>query len=180
LSAATALRSPGNGHLMPPDNHAALYRPAVGIMLLNREGNVFIGRRIDMPAGLAAWQMPQGGIDPGETPRQAAIRELKEETGTDKAQILGESRGWLHYDVPAEIAGRLWGGRYRGQRQKWFAMRFTGEDGDIDLGAAEHPEFDAWEWVPPARLPELIVPFKRALYLDVLAEFREHCLPNRR
>jgi putative (di)nucleoside polyphosphate hydrolase len=166
--------------VIPPDNEEARYRPAVGIMLLNREGNVFVGRRIDMPAGLAAWQMPQGGIDPGETPREAAIRELKEETGIDKAEILGESRGWLHYDVPTEIAGRLWGGRYRGQRQKWFAMRFTGEDCDIDPAATEHPEFDAWEWVPPDQLAELIVPFKRALYLDVLAEFREHCLPNRR
>ena len=162
-----------------PDRELMLYRPAVGIMLLNRESNVFIGRRIDMPAGLAAWQMPQGGIDPGETPQEAAFRELQEEVGTANAEILGESRGWLHYDLPAEIAGGMWGGRYRGQRQKWFAMRFTGEDSDIDLAAAKHPEFDAWEWVPPERLPELIVPFKRQLYLDVLAEFREHCLPRR-
>ena len=109
-----------------PDSELALYRPAVGIMLLNRDGNVFVGRRIDMPAGLAAWQMPQGGIDPGETPREAAFRELQEEVGTASAEILGESRGWLHYDVPAEIAGGLWGGRYKGQRQKWFAMRFRG------------------------------------------------------
>ena len=155
-----------------PDSALAFYRPAVGIMLLNRAGHVFVGRRIDMPAGLAAWQMPQGGIDPGETPRQAAMRELQEEVGTDKAEILGESRAWLHYDVPAEIAAGMWGGRYRGQRQKWFAMRFMGEDRDIDPGAAAHPEFDAWEWVVPARLPELIVPFKHRLYQDVLAEFR--------
>jgi len=161
-----------------PEHELALYRPAVGIMLLNREGRVFVGRRIDMPAGLAAWQMPQGGIDPGETPREAAQRELEEEVGTAEAQILGESRAWLRYDVPVEIAGRMWGGRYRGQRQKWFAMRFTGEDADIDPAASEHPEFDAWEWVPPERLPELIVPFKRLLYLDVLAEFREHCRPK--
>ena len=150
-------------------------------MLLNPEGNVFVGRRIDMPAGLAAWQMPQGGIDPGETPRQAAIRELREEVGTDQAEILGESRGWLHYDVPEELSvrfGGLWGGRYRGQRQKWFAMRFTGEDGNIDPSATEHPEFDAWEWVMPERLPELIVPFKRQLYLDVLAEFRAYWSPS--
>jgi putative (di)nucleoside polyphosphate hydrolase len=157
-----------------PESDLALYRPAVGIMLLNREGKIFVGRRIDMPAGLAAWQMPQGGIDPGETPREAALRELKEETGTDKAVILGESRGWLHYDLPEELAGGIWGGRYRGQRQKWFAMRFTGEDGDIDPAATEHPEFDAWEWVAPQLLPDLIVPFKRPLYLDILAEFREH------
>src|SRR5712691_1815866 len=156
-----------------PESDLALYRPAVGIMLLNREGNIFVGRRIDMPAGLAAWQMPQGGIDPGENPREAALRELKEETGTDNALILGESRGWLHYDLPEEIAGGMWGGRYRGQRQKWFAMRFTGEDADINGAAAEHPEFDAWEWVAPQRLPDLIVPFKRPLYRDILAEFRE-------
>jgi putative (di)nucleoside polyphosphate hydrolase len=158
-----------------PERELALYRPAVGIMLINQLGHVFVGRRIDMPAGFAAWQMPQGGIDPGETPREAALRELEEEVGTAEAQILGESRAWLHYDVPVEIAGTMWGGRYRGQRQKWFAMRFTGEDADIDPAATEHPEFDAWEWVVPERLPELIVPFKRQLYLDVLAEFRSYC-----
>ena len=158
------------------DSELALYRPAVGIMLLNPAGLVFVGRRIDMPAGLAAWQMPQGGIDPGENPRQAALRELHEEIGTDKAEILAESRFWLHYDVPQELVtrlGGLWGGRYRGQRQKWFAMRFTGSDADIDPAGTEHPEFDAWEWVAPSRLPELIVPFKRQLYLEILAEFRD-------
>ena len=157
-----------------PESTRALYRPAVGIMLINEAGKIFVGRRIDMPAGLAAWQMPQGGIDPGETPRQAALRELAEEVGTARAEILAESRVWLHYDLPPEIAGGMWGGRYRGQRQKWFAMRFLGEDADIDPAATEHPEFDAWKWAAPARLPELIVPFKRQLYLDVLAEFREH------
>jgi putative (di)nucleoside polyphosphate hydrolase len=156
------------------DRDLPLYRPGVGIMLVNREGLVFVGRRNDVPAGLAAWQMPQGGIDPGETPREAAMRELREEVGTGKADILGETKGWLHYDLPAEIAGKPWGGRYRGQRQKWFAMRFTGEDRDIDL-AAEHPEFDAWEWVPAERLPELIVPFKRPLYLAVLDELHQYC-----
>src|ERR1700693_777367 len=164
-----------------PESELPFYRPGVGIMLLNHDGLVFVGRRIDMPAGLAAWQMPQGGIDPGETPRQAALRELKEEVGTDKPEILAESREWLHYDVPEALwvrFGGMWGGRYRGQRQKWFLMRFTGEDGDIDPAAAEHPEFDAWEWVAPELLPELIVPFKRRLYLDVLAEFREYCRPN--
>jgi putative (di)nucleoside polyphosphate hydrolase len=161
---------------MLSDSDLPFYRPAVGIMLLNPAGFAFIGRRIDMPAGLAAWQMPQGGIDPGETPRQAALRELKEEVGTDKAEILAETRGWLHYDLPSDIAPRMWGGRWRGQRQKWFLMRFTGEDSDINP-ATEHPEFDAWEWVEPRRLPELIVPFKRPLYCDVLAEFREH-LPS--
>jgi putative (di)nucleoside polyphosphate hydrolase len=151
------------------------YRPAVGIMLLNRRGEVFVARRVDMPV-LPAWQMPQGGIDPGETPREAALRELKEEIGTDKAEIIGESRGWLTYDLPSELAGGIWGGRYRGQRQKWFVMRFTGDDRDIDL-ATEHPEFDLWQWVAPTRLPVLIVPFKRQLYLDILAEFSGHCAP---
>ena len=99
-----------------PDSELALYRPGVGILLLNGKGLVFVGRRIDMPAGLAAWQMPQGGIDPGETPRQAAFRELKEEIGTDKAEILAETRGWLHYDLPSDIAPRMWGGRWRGGR----------------------------------------------------------------
>jgi putative (di)nucleoside polyphosphate hydrolase len=155
-----------------PDSEPARYRPAVGIMLLNPARRVFVGRRIDMPAGLAAWQMPQGGIDPGETASQAAMRELQEEVGTAKAEILAESRFWHHYDFPAELAGGMWGGRYRGQRQKWFAMRFVGEDSDIDPAAAEHPEFDAWEWVAAPQLPELIVPFKRQIYRDILVEFR--------
>jgi len=148
------------------------YRPGVGVMLLDRANRVFVGRRIDMQGD--NWQMPQGGIDRGETPRQAARRELKEEVGTDKAEILAESQGWLSYEVPAEVAGRLWRGRYRGQRQKWFAMRFTGEDRDIDL-MTHHPEFDAWRWVAPAELTTLIVPFKRQLYHDILQEFRAIC-----
>jgi putative (di)nucleoside polyphosphate hydrolase len=151
-----------------------LYRLSVGVMLLNAAGKVFVARRIDMPT-MPAWQMPQGGIDPGETPLQAARRELKEETGTDKAELLGESRGWLQYDLPADLARGVWGGRYRGQRQKWFAMRFTGTDADIDL-ATGHPEFDAWKWIRPERLPEVIVPFKRQLYIDILAEFRVYCV----
>ena len=158
-----------------PAEELAHYRPGVGIMLFDRAQRVFVGRRINMPAGLTAWQMPQGGIDPGETPREAALRELAEEIGTDRAEILAESRDWLHYDIPDGLAAGMWGGRYRGQRQKWFAMRFTGADADIDPAATEHPEFDAWEWVAPARLPELIVPFKRRLYLDVLAEFAAYC-----
>jgi putative (di)nucleoside polyphosphate hydrolase len=157
------------------ESELPFYRPGVGIMLVNRAGLIFVGRRIDMPARLAAWQMPQGGIDPGETPREAALRELREEVGTDKAEILGKTGGWLHYDLPPELAGRSWSGRFRGQRQKWFAMRFTGEDGDINLVADGHPEFDAWKWVPAERLPELIVPFKRPLYLAVLDELRRYC-----
>jgi putative (di)nucleoside polyphosphate hydrolase len=163
---------------MLSESDLPFYRPAVGIMLVNPAGLAFIGRRIDMPAGLAAWQMPQGGIDPGESPREAAFRELKEEVGTDKADILAETGGWLHYDLPSDIASRMWSGRWRGQRQKWFLMRFTGEDADINP-ATEHPEFDAWEWVEPERLPELIVPFKRQLYRELLAEFRPHLVSSR-
>jgi putative (di)nucleoside polyphosphate hydrolase len=144
------------------------YRPGVGVMLLDKTNRVFVGRRIDMRG--ENWQMPQGGIDKGETPIEAALRELKEEIGTDHAELLAESSRWLSYDVPPGMAGRLWGGRYRGQRQKWFAMRFSGRDGDIDVGTP-HPEFDAWKWVAAAELPELIVAFKRQLYLDILAEF---------
>jgi putative (di)nucleoside polyphosphate hydrolase len=140
-------------------------------MLLNRDGFAFVGHRIRMPAGLATWQMPQGGIDAGETPREAALRELREEIGTSRADILAESHAWFHHDVPEKIAQGMMGGRYRGNRQKWFAMRFTGADTDINL-ATERPEFDAWKWVSPEQLPELIVPFMRGLYLDVLAEFR--------
>jgi putative (di)nucleoside polyphosphate hydrolase len=144
------------------------YRRGVGIMLLDRDGHVFVGRRIDQAE--EAWQMPQGGIDPGETARAAAFRELKEETGIDKAKIVAESAGWLAYDLPPPLRGKVWRGRYRGQKQKWFAMRFLGADSDIDL-AGHHPEFNAWQWVPHARLGDLIVPFKRELYRHVLDEF---------
>jgi putative (di)nucleoside polyphosphate hydrolase len=147
------------------------YRPAVGIMLLNPENRVFVAQRREMPG---AWQMPQGGIDPGEGPRQAAFRELAEEIGTAKAEVIAESAQWLRYDLPPELVGRVWGGRYRGQAQKWFAMRFLGRDAEINL-ETEHPEFDAWQWVPAADLPRLIVPFKRQLYLDILAEFGGLC-----
>ena len=145
------------------------YRPCVGILLVNREGKAWVGRRIDMPPGLSAWQMPQGGIDAGETPMQAALRELCEETGTDKAEIVAESRQWLHYDLPDAIRTG-WRRRWRGQKQKWFLMRFAGDDADIDLGRHE-PEFDAWKWVEPAQLPELVVEFKRAVYVALLEEF---------
>jgi putative (di)nucleoside polyphosphate hydrolase len=152
------------------------YRAAVGIMLLNGDNDVFVARRIDTRE--EAWQMPQGGIDKGESPRHAAMRELKEEIGTDKAVILAESGDWLRYDLPAKLAGQAWGGRYRGQRQKWFAMRFTGSDSDIDL-ATEHPEFSDWKWAPPESLPQLIIPFKRQLYVDILAEFAPLLTPPR-
>ena len=129
-----------------------------------------------MPAGLPAWQMPQGGIDPNETPREAALRELCEEVGTGKAEIVAESHMLHRYDLPVEIAGQMWGGRFRGQKQLWFAMHFTGNDIDINI-ATEHPEFDAWKWVAAEELTRLIVPFKRAIYLAVLEEFREFLAP---
>jgi putative (di)nucleoside polyphosphate hydrolase len=149
------------------------YRQCVGIMLINGDGRVLVARRADMPTA-PAWQMPQGGIDWEETPREAAMRELEEEIGTRKAEIIVESRGWLTYDFPLEVADRVWRGRFRGQRQKWFLMRFTGCDSDIDLGS-KHPEFDAFRWIDPGELPRLIVAFKRQLYIDVLSEFRDHC-----
>ena len=144
------------------------YRPGVGIMLLDHEGRVLVARRVE-PAE-DAWQMPQGGIDEGETPRDAVFRELKEELGTDAAEILAESREWLQYDLPPELVGKAWDGRWRGQRQKWFVMRFTGSDGDINLDS-DHPEFREWKWISVDQLPELVVSFKRQVYLDLLNEF---------
>ena len=114
--------------------------------------------------------MPQGGIDEGETPRQAALREMLEELGTDKAEIIAESKDWLTYDLPGEIIPKVWGGRFRGQAQKWFVLRFLGEDGDIDL-ETDHPEFSTWKWVDMAALPDLIVPFKREIYTRLVEEF---------
>lgn len=150
------------------DKEALPYRPCVGMMLVGNDDRVFVARRIDMPS--EAWQMPQGGIDEGETPRQAAMRELREEIGTDKAEILAESPAWRDYDLPDELLGKIWGGRYRGQTQKWFLLRFTGTDADIDIDT-EEPEFLAWQWAEMARVPDLIVPFKRSIYRDVVAEF---------
>jgi len=144
------------------------YRPGVGIMLLNALGEVFVAQRIDMPSD--AWQMPQGGIDAGETPLQAAWREMGEEIGTRHAELLAESRGWHRYDLPAELVPLVWQGRFRGQEQKWFAFRFAGTDAEIDI-ATGHAEFSAWRWSPVATLPDLIVPFKRQLYADLVAEF---------
>lgn len=150
------------------------YRPCVGVMLINSDNKVFVGQRLDQIA--EAWQMPQGGIDPGEEPEATAFRELREEIGTDKAEIVAQSRDWLTYDLPADLVGRMWKGRYRGQRQKWFAMRFLGDDRDIDL-ATHEPEFMAWRWIEPDLLPEVIVPFKRDLYIRIVAEFR-HLFPR--
>ena len=145
------------------------YRPCVGIMLLNARGHVFVAQRIDQR--VEAWQMPQGGIDDGEAPAAAALRELAEEIGTDKAEILAESPDWIPYDLPETLADKVWKGRYRGQTQKWFAMRFTGADRDIDINT-KHPEFDAWRWAAIDDLPNLIVPFKRDVYEQVVARFR--------
>ena len=149
------------------------YRPAAGIMLLNAEDKVFVGQRRD--STLEAWQMPQGGIDKGEAPRDAALRELEEETGIAPhlVEIVAEAPTTLDYDLPADLAASLWKGRYRGQRQTWFLCRFLGTDADVRIDLP-HPEFRAWKWIEPAHLPDLIVPFKRQLYRDVLAEFAEH------
>ena len=144
------------------------YRPCVGVMLANAAGLVWVGRRIDTPDG---WQMPQGGIDDGEGAAAAALRELHEEIGTDRAEIIAESKEWYRYDLPPHLLGKAWKGRYRGQEQRWVLLRFTGSDADIDI-ATEHPEFDAWQWVAPGALCDLIVPFKRAVYEQVVAEFR--------
>lgn len=147
------------------------YRPCVGIMLVNRDGRVFVGQRLDSKEG-DAWQMPQGGIDPGEEAEEAAIRELGEETGVlpDHIQMLARTKEELLYDLPEELAGRIWGGKYRGQRQIWFLARFLGTDSDIDI-ATKHPEFGAWRWTAPDTLVDLIVPFKKKIYRAVVAEF---------
>jgi putative (di)nucleoside polyphosphate hydrolase len=157
LTAAPLLAEPG------PD-----YRRNVGLMLLNPQGLAWVGKRIDMPGD--AWQMPQGGIDHGETPEQAALRELEEETGTARAEILCTTQGWLAYDLPPALAANLSRGKWRGQAQRWFALRFTGRDSDIDI-RTKHPEFSVWRWVPRAELPHLIVPFKRPVYEAVLQIF---------
>ncbi len=144
------------------------YRAGVGVMLLNGDGKVFTGQRLD--SKLEAWQMPQGGIDPGETPVETAFRELAEETGVTKAEVVAEAKDWLYYDLPDDLIGTIWKGRFAGQRQKWFAMRFLGTDADIDIATA-HPEFRSWRWSTLDELADMIVPFKRDLYAAVLAEF---------
>jgi putative (di)nucleoside polyphosphate hydrolase len=144
------------------------YRRGVGIMLINTRNEIFIARRNDVSG--EAWQMPQGGIDRGETPQKAAFRELKEEIGTDNVEIVAESKGWLYYDLPGDLAKKAWGGRWRGQRQKWFVMLFRGEDAEIDL-ATKQPEFNAWRWVGVHELESLAVSFKRQLYVSLLGEF---------
>lgn len=146
------------------------YRPCVGAMLINREGLVFVGKRIDQT--VEGWQMPQGGIEQGETPAEAALRELKEEIGTNKAEVLREMDEWLAYDLPPHLLGVALHGRYRGQKQKWVALRFLGDDTDINIRTAE-PEFGAWKWLAMEALPRLIVPFKRDTYHKVIQAFRD-------
>ena len=143
------------------------YRLGVGIMLLDLKGRVFVARRIDTPGD--HWQMPQGGIDEGEDPADAARRELAEETGVGDAEIIAATDDWISYDLPPDIQCRVWRGRFRGQKQRWFAMRFLGRDSDIDI-ATEHPEFDAWRWVAMEELEALIIPFKKGLYRQVVSD----------
>jgi putative (di)nucleoside polyphosphate hydrolase len=154
------------------DRETLPYRPAAGVMLLNRAGKVWVGQRLD--STLEAWQMPQGGLDPGEEAEDGALRELEEETGIprDKVEILARAPGQLLYDLPDDLLGKIWKGKWRGQRQTWFLMRFIGEDADVNLQTPE-PEFRAWKWAEPQELPELIVPFKKGLYRDVLKAFAE-------
>jgi putative (di)nucleoside polyphosphate hydrolase len=151
------------------------YRPNVGAVLFNAAGQVFVARRADLPNAEGApggWQLPQGGIDAGEDPRGAVLRELAEEIGTDRAEIIGEHPEWLSYDLPPELLGVALGGRFRGQRQRWFALRFLGADADIRLDADPHPEFDAWRWAALAELPALAPAFKRDIYVVLASAFR--------
>lgn len=155
------------------DHEHLPYRPCAGVMLLNGKGQVFVGQRLDSAAD--AWQMPQGGIDPGEDPEAAALRELGEETGIAPhlAEILARSSREHLYDLPPNLIGKMWKGKYRGQRQTWFLMRFLGSDADVNIETG-HQEFRAWRWVAPGLLESLIVPFKKELYRNVVAEFSAH------
>ncbi len=153
------------------------YRPGVGVMLVNADNRIFVGQRFD--STVEAWQMPQGGIDPGEDPYVAALRELEEETGV-RAQftsLIGETPDWLTYDLPDDLVGKIWKGKYRGQRQKWYALRFLGTDADVNLDVFAdqgHAEFKAWQWASLDQLADLIVPFKRDLYIQIVSELGPH------
>jgi putative (di)nucleoside polyphosphate hydrolase len=154
------------------DKTSLPYRPAAGVILINREGKVFVAQRLD--SSLEAWQMPQGGLDEGEDPEAGALRELEEETGIgpQHVEIIARAPGELYYDLPDDLVGKLWKGRWRGQRQTWFLGRFTGTDEDVNIETAD-PEFRAWKWAEPAELPAMVVPFKRKLYEEVLEAFAE-------
>ncbi len=147
------------------------YRASVGLMILNSKLEVFVGRRIDSKT--EAWQMPQGGIDEGETPEIAVLREMKEEVGTNNAEILATTKEWYHYDIPNYLVNKLWNGKYRGQRQKWFLLNYLGNDGEININNSQHREFTDWKWVKIEELPQIIVPFKKNLYIAVIEEFRD-------
>ena len=149
------------------------YRPCVGVMLINSDGRIFAGQRLD--SAVPAWQMPQGGIDAGEKPRDSALRELREETGItgDLVEFIDKTRDWVTYDLPPELLGKVWGGKFRGQKQKWFLYRYLGRDDQVDI-ATEHPEFGAWRWIGADQMIAEIVPFKRAVYDQVVRAFRAY------
>ena len=167
---------------MPPYEKLP-YRPCAGVTVINAQGLVFIGRRSSGPEHIDethVWQMPQGGIDEDENPYKAALRELYEETNIKSVEKLGEIAGWLNYDIPRDIVGAAWHGKYRGQKQKWYALRFTGDDSEIDIehpGGGHKPEFIAWRWEKLDRLPQLVVPFKRPTYERVVKEFSKFAKP---
>ncbi len=158
---------------MPPDPATLPYRPCVGVMLVNDQGLIFAGQRIDSTS--PAWQMPQGGIDDGEKPRRAALRELAEETGItpDLISFVAKTEGWVTYDLPPDLLGKVWGGKYRGQRQKWFLYRYLGRDDQVSITTA-HPEFSTWRWIESDAMIASIVPFKRGVYETVVAAFKPH------
>jgi putative (di)nucleoside polyphosphate hydrolase len=168
--------------MRPIDPATLPYRPNVGAALFNRQGQVLVARRADLANAEGApggWQLPQGGIDAAEDPRAAVLRELAEEIGTDRAEIIGEHPDWLTYELPPNLLGVALGGRFRGQRQRWFALRFTGQDADIRLDHDPHPEFDAWRWAELAELPVLAPDFKRAIYRVLAVAFAPFATPAR-